>query len=51
MNRPASNHREDDDVIRGWIAEAGDLHVGLRPEYVEQVRHALLDAPWSRKNR
>jgi hypothetical protein len=43
MNRQASNHREDDGEIRGWIVEAGDLHVELRPEYVEHVRHALLE--------
>ena len=43
MNRPASNHREDDGEIRGWIAEAGDFCVEPRPEYREHVRHALLE--------
>ena len=43
MNRLASNHREDDGEIRGWVAEAGDFCVEPRPEYVARVRQALLE--------
>lgn len=43
MSRPTTNDRKDDQEIRGWIAEAGDIRVETRPEYVEHVRHLLLD--------
>jgi hypothetical protein len=43
MNRPTTNDRKDDEEIRGWIAEAGDVRVETRPEYMDHVRHLLLD--------
>jgi hypothetical protein len=43
MNRPTTSDRKDDEEIRGWIAEAGDIRVETRPEYVDHVRHLLLD--------
>jgi hypothetical protein len=43
MNRTIAGRREDDDEIRGWIAEAGDPRVEPRPEHVEGVRELLLE--------
>jgi hypothetical protein len=41
MNRPTSDN--EDDVIRGWVAEAGDPRVEPRLEHLEEVRGRLLE--------
>jgi hypothetical protein len=43
MNRSIATRREDDDEVRGWIAEAGDPRVEPRPEHADQVRALLLE--------
>jgi hypothetical protein len=42
MNRTIADRCEDDDEVRGWIAEAGDPRVYSRPEHIERVRDLIL---------
>jgi hypothetical protein len=43
MNRTITAGHEDDNEIRGWIAEAGDPRVEPRPEHVGEVRELILE--------
>ena len=51
MSRPTAARSPDDDPIGDWIAEAGDPRVEPRPEHLDRVRQALLQAVDSRPPR